>query len=113
MTAQLKGLCDGWREVGGMAEGKLIETIRGDQIDVLLELSGHTAMGPLAALRNRAAPVQATYLGYPNTTGLPTIDWRIVDGVTDPAGAEAWHTRSCSGWRGASCATARRSLRRR
>jgi protein O-GlcNAc transferase len=92
MTARLKGMADWWREVGGMGEAKLIETIRADGIDVLVELSGHTAMGPLAALRNRAAPVQATYLGYPNTTGLPTIDWRIVDVVTDPVGAEAWHT---------------------
>src|SRR5262245_4604795 len=92
MTAQLQGLSDQWREVGGLAEGKLVETIRGDSIDVLIELSGHPARGPLAALRNRGAPVQATYLGYPNTTGLPTVDWRIVDAVTDPPGADRWHT---------------------
>jgi len=57
-----------------------------------VELSGHTASGPLAALRHRVAPVQATYLGYPNTTGLPTIDYRIVDATTDTAGADDFHT---------------------
>src|SRR6185369_9362318 len=84
MTAQLKGLTEHWRDVGGYPESKLIDTIRADQIDVLLELAGHTALGPLAALRNRAAPIQATYLGYPNSTGLPTMDYRIVDAATDP-----------------------------
>ncbi len=92
MTAQLKPLADAWRDAAGFPDAKLIDTIRADGIDVLLELAGHTAMGPLAALRHRAAPVQATYLGYPNTTGLPTMDWRIVDAITDPPGAEAWHT---------------------
>jgi protein O-GlcNAc transferase len=92
MTAQLQGLVETWRDVAGVPGTRLVEMIRADGVDVLLELAGHTALGPLAALKDRAAPVQATYLGYPNTTGLPTMDWRIVDAVTDPPGAEAWHT---------------------
>jgi protein O-GlcNAc transferase len=92
MTEQLRARADVWRDVAGMPASRVADTIRADHVDVLIELSGHTALGPLAALRNRAAPVQATYLGYPNTTGLPTIDWRIVDATTDPDGAERWHT---------------------
>ena len=92
MTAELRAAADGWRDVSACNERTLVDTIRADGLDVLIELSGHTGNGPLAALKRRAAPVQATYLGYPNTTGLATIDWRIVDEVTDPAGAEKCHT---------------------
>lgn len=92
MTAELRAAADGWRDVSACNERTLVDAIRADTLDVLIELSGHTANGPLPALKRRAAPVQATYLGYPNTTGLPTIDWRIVDDVTDPAGAERHHT---------------------
>jgi predicted O-linked N-acetylglucosamine transferase (SPINDLY family) len=66
-----------------------------DQVDIVLELSGHTHGNKLSALRLRGAPVQATYLGYPNTTGVPAMDYRIVDSLTDPPpphGAEKWAT---------------------
>jgi predicted O-linked N-acetylglucosamine transferase (SPINDLY family) len=96
MTEQLRDAADGWRDVSQLNETKLVDLIRADGVDVLFELSGHTGQGPLGALRRRAAPVQVAYLGYPNTTGLQTVDWRIVDGVTDPAGAEAWHTEKLS-----------------
>lgn len=92
MTADLQAAADGWRDVSTCNERTLVDAVRADSLDVLIELSGHTGNGPLAALRRRAAPVQAAYLGYPNTTGLTTIDWRIVDEVTDPPGAERWHT---------------------
>lgn len=64
---------------------------RADGVDVLVECSGWTKQGRLAALTPRAAPVQMSWLGYPNTTGLPGVDWRVVDALTDPAGAEEWH----------------------
>jgi predicted O-linked N-acetylglucosamine transferase (SPINDLY family) len=92
MTEQLRAAADAWRDVSSLNESQLVDRIRADGVDVLFELSGHTGLGPLAALKRRAAPVQVAYLGYPNTTGLPTIDWRIVDSVTDPAGAENHHT---------------------
>ncbi len=57
--------------------------------DIVLELSGHTHAPTLAALSFRPAPVQASYLGYPATTGLEAIDARLVDSLTDPPGAEA------------------------
>jgi predicted O-linked N-acetylglucosamine transferase (SPINDLY family) len=92
MTGELRARADGWRSVAGKGEDALINSLRADGLDILIELSGHTGNGPLAALRRRAAPVQAMYLGYPNTTGLPTIDWRLVDAVTDPPGAEHFST---------------------
>ena len=64
----------------------------GERIDILIELNGHTLGHRLHALQLRPAPLQATYMGYPNTTGLRTIDLRLVDAVTDPPGSEAFHS---------------------
>ncbi|MCC6675711.1 MAG: tetratricopeptide repeat protein [Phycisphaerales bacterium] len=84
VTARLKPLAE-WRDVSAVPVRALAETIRRDRIDILFELSGHTAGHSLLGLARRAAPIQATYLGYPNTTGLATIDLRFVDALTDPA----------------------------
>jgi protein O-GlcNAc transferase len=92
MTAELRAGCDHWREMAGLPERAIADEIRAAGIDILIELAGHTSGSSLLVLRSRAAPVQATYIGYPNTTGLPTVDYRIVDAVTDPPGAEPFHT---------------------
>ncbi len=90
MTQRLGTSADGWRDVSKSNDAALVQQIRADQCDILIELSGQTYGNRLLALRSRAAPIQATYCGYPNTTGLPTIDYRIVDSITDPPGAEKW-----------------------
>jgi predicted O-linked N-acetylglucosamine transferase (SPINDLY family) len=75
-----------------LADASLDDTaraVRDDRIDVLIDCSGLTQGQRLRAFVPRCAPVQATWLGYPNTTGVPTIDWRLVDIHTDPPGAEA------------------------
>jgi predicted O-linked N-acetylglucosamine transferase (SPINDLY family) len=69
----------------GVPDGQLIEQIRGDRVDILVELSGQTHGNKLGAVRLRGAPVQVTYCGYPNTTGVPAVDYRIVDSLTDPS----------------------------
>jgi predicted O-linked N-acetylglucosamine transferase (SPINDLY family) len=62
--------------------------VRRRGIDVLLELGGHSGEPRLLALAGKPAPVIVTAIGYPNTTGLPAVDWRVVDAITDPPGSE-------------------------
>jgi len=92
MTGRLRALADQWRDAGALDDAALAERIRQDRIDVLVELSGHFSGHRLGVMALRPAPVQATYLGYPNTTGLTRIDARIVDERTDPPGAERFAT---------------------
>lgn len=86
MTTRLQRAADTWKDLSRANDQQLVDAIRADQVDILVELSGQTFGNRLAALRLRAAPVQVTYCGYPNTTGLRTIDYRIVDSITDPIG---------------------------
>lgn len=90
-SARLAALPLAWKRVGALDANALAREVFSDRIDVLVELSGHSAGHRLAALHARPAPVQATYLGFPSTTGLRAIGWRIADSTTDPPGeAEAW-----------------------
>lgn len=89
VSARLKPMASSWRNVAGLADAALAERMRSDGIDILIETSGLTQGHRLAVMAARPAAVQTTFLGYPNTTGIPAIDYRIVDGHTDPEGAEA------------------------
>ncbi len=86
MTAQLLGRADHARSIVGLGAADLAHLIRADGIDILVDLAGHTAGNSLEAFALEPAPVQATYLGYPNTTGLRSIGWRISDVRADPEG---------------------------
>lgn len=90
MTQRLDAAAHVSRDVAGMREGHLARRIRDDHIHILIDLMGHTLGDSLAVFAIRPAPIQATYLGYPNTTGLDTIDVRLVDSHTDPAGDGPW-----------------------
>lgn len=81
-----------WRDVTMLNDDQLASRILEDQIDVLIECSGLTPGRKQRAMTPRIAPVQCTWLGYPNTTGLPTMDYRMVDAITDPVGSE-WQCR--------------------
>lgn len=81
-----------WLDVGSLGPVELVRALRAANLDVLVELSGHTHGHRLRALAMRGAPVQVTYLGYPNTTGLQEMDARLVDSRSDPVGAESHAT---------------------
>jgi predicted O-linked N-acetylglucosamine transferase (SPINDLY family) len=83
-TKRFQGLADHWVTTVGMSDEALVERIRRDRIDILVDLAGHTAKNRLPVFANKPAPVQVTWLGYPSTTGLAAIDYRLVDTVTDP-----------------------------
>ena len=85
VTAELKKLADRWVACDQMTPPELAARIRQDRVDILVELTGHFGRNRLATMAARPAPVQVTYLGYGNTTGLTTIDARIIDDTTDPA----------------------------
>lgn len=88
MTAALRARCDEWIDAGELDDAALDRRIRELGIDVLVELHGHTGGNRLAALDRKPAPVILTAIGYPNTTGHPSIDARIVDSITDPPGTD-------------------------
>jgi predicted O-linked N-acetylglucosamine transferase (SPINDLY family) len=86
VTTRLRGLVEHWRDIIGVSDEKAAEVIREDKIDILVDLAGHTSGNRLLLFARKPVPIQVTYLGYPNTTGLPTIDYRITDSLADPPG---------------------------
>jgi len=92
-SAELRALAGKWTSLHGLDDALALETIRKDAPDILIDLAGHSAMNRLPLFARNPAPVLVTYLGYPNTTGLPAIGYRLVDGLTDPEGeSEAFAT---------------------
>jgi protein O-GlcNAc transferase len=86
LTAQFKDLADQWRAIDGATPAEIAEQVRRDGVDILVDLAGHLAPRILPAFAHRAAPVQVSWIGYVNTTGLKAMDYRLVDAVTDPPG---------------------------
>jgi protein O-GlcNAc transferase len=87
MQARISALDLNWVPVHHLRDDQFLSRVRSDQIDVLIDLSGYTAGNRLPVFARRAAPVQLTYLGYPTTTGLKTIDIRLSDDCIDPPGS--------------------------
>ena len=73
-----------WAEASALNDVQLARQIDQDQIDVLVDLAGHTAQQRMRLFAQRAAPAQATYLGYPGSTGVPNMDWLLGDAVVTP-----------------------------
>ena len=94
MTAHLKDLAADWRETYSMNDDQVAALIRDDEIDILVDLAGHTGLNRMLTFARRPAPVQLSYLGYCCTTGLAAIDYRLTDWHTDPEGQEAFHAET-------------------
>lgn len=84
-TRQAQACATGWREAAALDDPALQKQILEDRIDILIDLAGHTATHRLGVFALKAAPVQATFLGYPHSTGLGAIDWLIGDETVSPA----------------------------
>jgi len=83
-TRQARSSADRWCEAAALDDAALQQAILADEVDILVDLAGHTASHRLGLFALRAAPVQATFLGYPHSTGLSRIDWLIGDATVSP-----------------------------
>ena len=91
-TAAFEALAARWRSIVGLSDQAVAAQVRDDAIDILVDLSGHTANHRLGVFARKPAPLQLSWLGYPCTTGMAAIDYRMTDAIADPApAAEALH----------------------
>ena len=86
LSERMKRSCDVWRNIVGLGDEAVADLVRSDAIDILVDLSGHTAGNRLLVFARKPAPIQVTYLGYANTTGMAAIDYRLTDALADPPG---------------------------
>jgi predicted O-linked N-acetylglucosamine transferase (SPINDLY family) len=91
ITEHLKTCVTAWRDVFNLSDEKIAEMVRDDQIDILIDVAGHSAFNRLLMLARKPAPVQVTHQGYAATTGLTAIDYRITDLLSDPPGVNDSH----------------------
>jgi len=87
VTRRIQGLCEEWRDISRVDDDWAADRLRADRIDILVDLAGHTGEGRALLFARKPAPVQVTWLGYPNTTGLAAVDYRLTDAVADPEGS--------------------------
>jgi predicted O-linked N-acetylglucosamine transferase (SPINDLY family) len=93
VTQRIQSACAHWRVIADQSDEVVAKQIRDDGIDILVDLAGHTPQNRLLVFARKPAPVQATWIGYPNTTGLTTMDYRITDAFADPVGdSDRFHT---------------------
>lgn len=92
-TRRLKAFTDHWNNTSALDHAQLDALVSRDEIDILVDLAGHTAHNRLPVFARKPAPLQLTWLGYPNTTGLSTMDYRLTDATADTEGiTDKWHS---------------------
>ncbi len=92
VTELLRTLPVNWCDVTAMSDIEVAQQVAADGIDILVDLGGYTESSRLPVMAYRAAPIQASYLGYPTTTGLSTVDLRLTDARCNPPSTDAYYT---------------------
>lgn len=90
--AESKAACGLWRDCRSSSNKDLAQLIRDDAIDILIDVTGHCADNRITLFAGKCAPVQVSWLGYFNTTGLRQMDWLISDVYSTPPGEEQYYT---------------------
>lgn len=85
-TRRFRELTDVWRDISSLSDDDAARIIMKDKIDILVDLAGHTRNSRILIFARKPAPVQVAWLGYPDTTGLETMDYRLTDVIADPPG---------------------------
>ncbi|MBD3320462.1 MAG: tetratricopeptide repeat protein [Chitinivibrionales bacterium] len=93
-TAFFKSHADCFRDISALSNKQFAATVQSDKIDILVDLAGHTAGNRLRAIALKPAPVLISFLGYPNTTGMSSIDYRFTDALADPPGSDGLFTET-------------------
>ncbi|MFC1766081.1 hypothetical protein ACFL6U_28885 [Planctomycetota bacterium] len=93
-TERLAGKFNIYRNILGMEDTTAAALIHKDQVDILVDLGGHFGGNRLGVFTRKPAPVQVTYLGYPDSTGLSQIDYRLTDTWADDAEAQSTYSES-------------------
>lgn len=94
VTDKIRQYSDRFVSLAGQSADDIITAVRAEGLDALIDLGGHTEHTPLQYMAHGLAPVQLTWLGYPGTTGVQAIGFRITDEVADPAGNEPFYTET-------------------
>lgn len=94
ITDEMAGLCQVWRDVAGSTDADLVETVRRDRIDILVDLAGHCPGNRLGVFAKRAAPIQISWLDYDDTTGVPAMDYYLSDHLLTPPSGHQMFTET-------------------
>jgi predicted O-linked N-acetylglucosamine transferase (SPINDLY family) len=93
-TKRFESLADEWHDTTGMSHEQVAELVRRQRVDILVDLGGHTSGNRLPVFGRRPAPVQVSYIGYPTTTGMSSIDYQVTDDTVDHAADDRFYTES-------------------
>ena len=91
LAERIRSAVTSWYDCDGMPDAEMANRIRADGIDLLIDLSGHTAYNRLAVFARKPAPVQLSWIGYPDGTGLAAMDYLLADRLVVPPGSEGYY----------------------
>jgi len=94
LTEHLQGWAHHWRNIAGVPDEQVAAMVSADGIDILVDLAGYTSSCRLGLFARKPAPVQVSWLGYPDTTGLEAMDYRLTDVLADPEGRDEFYVES-------------------